>query len=35
MYRTETWIDVDTGAAAGGAPMVLRLDDLKAFYAKE
>lgn len=35
MYQTETWIDVDTGAAGGGAPMVLRLDDLKPFYAWE
>ncbi len=33
MLRTDTWIDVDTGAAGGGSPMVLRLDDLKAFYA--
>ena len=33
--RTETWIDIDTGAAAGEpcAPMLLRLDDLKEFYA--
>lgn len=30
---TETWINIDTGAACGGAPMLLRLDDLKAFYA--
>lgn len=30
---TETWIDIDTGAAGGGAPMLLRLDDLKEFYA--
>lgn len=34
MLQTETWIDVDTGAAGGGAPMLLRLDDLKAFYAR-
>ena len=33
MFRTDTWIDIDTGASAGGAPMLLRLDDLKAFYA--
>ena len=32
MFRTETWIDIDTGAAGGGAPMILRLDDLKEFY---
>lgn len=33
--RTETWIDIDTGAAAGEphAPMLLRLDDMKEFYA--
>lgn len=26
------WICIDTGAACGGAPMLLRLDDEKAFY---
>lgn len=30
---TDTWIDIDTGAACGGSPMLLRLDDLKEFYA--
>jgi len=30
--RTDTWIDIDTGAAAGGTPMLLRLDDGKEFY---
>lgn len=30
---TDTWIDIDTGAAIGGSPMLLRLDDLKEFYA--
>ncbi len=34
MVRTDTWIDIDTGASAGGHPMLLRLDDLKAFYAE-
>lgn len=29
---TETWIDIDTGAACGRNPMLLRLDDLKEFY---
>lgn len=29
---TDTWIDIDTGAAMGGSPMLLRLDDLKEFY---
>ena len=35
MFQTETWIDIDTGAAGGGAPMLLRLEDLKAFYATD
>jgi len=35
MFRTDTWIDIDTGAAGGGMPMLLRLDDLKEFYAGE
>ena len=30
---TDTWIDIDTGAACGASPMLLRLDDLKEFYA--
>lgn len=30
--RTDTWINIDTGAAAGGTPMLLRLDDGKEFY---
>ena len=30
---TDTWINIDTGAACGGSPMLLRLDDLKTFYA--
>ncbi len=30
--RTDTWIDIDTGAAAGGNPMLLRLDDAQEFY---
>ena len=29
---TETWINIDTGAAADKNPMILRLDDLKEFY---
>lgn len=29
---TETWINIDTGAACGRSPMLLRLDDLKEFY---
>lgn len=31
--RTETWINIDTGSAMGLAPMLLRLDDMKEFYA--
>lgn len=30
--KTPSWICIDTGAAAGNLPMVLRLDDLKEFY---
>ncbi len=30
---TDTWINIDTGAASGGSPMLLRLDDMKEFYA--
>jgi len=29
---TDTWIDIDTGAACGFSPMLLRLDDMKEFY---
>lgn len=29
---TDTWIDIDTGAAADLPPMLLRLDDMKEFY---
>lgn len=32
-FWTDTWVDIDTGAAGGGAPMLLRLDDLREFYA--
>lgn len=31
--KTPTWIDIDTGAAYGGSPMLLRLDDMREFYA--
>lgn len=30
--KTDTWICIDTGAAAGGRPMLLRLDDMTEFY---
>ena len=35
MFRTDTWIDIDTGASQGTAPMLLRLDDLKPYYASQ
>lgn len=31
----DTWINIDTGAAGGLSPMLLRLDDLAEFYADE
>ena len=34
MLVTETWADIDTGAADGGSPMLLRLDDMRPFYAE-
>ena len=33
-FVTPTWIDIDTGAAGGGSPMLLRLEDLKEYYAE-
>lgn len=30
--KTRDWICIDTGAAIGDSPMLLRLDDLKEFY---
>lgn len=35
MLRTDTWIDIDTGAACGGSPMLLRLEDMREFYINE
>lgn len=32
-FRTETWTCIDTGAAMGFPPMLLRLDDGKEIYA--
>ena len=32
MLKTPTWIDIDTGAAGGNPPMLLRLDDEQPFY---
>ena len=34
MLVTETWVDIDTGAAGGGSPMLLRLDDMCPFYTE-
>ena len=34
MLVTKTWVDIDTGAADGGSPMLLRLDDMRPFYAE-
>jgi serine/threonine protein phosphatase 1 len=31
--HTDTWIDIDVGGSAGNPPMLLRLDDMKEFYA--
>ena len=33
MLRTDTWVDIDTGAAMGNSPMILRLGDEAEFYA--
>jgi serine/threonine protein phosphatase 1 len=30
--KTDSWICIDTGAAMGGSPMLLRLEDRKEFY---
>lgn len=30
--HTDSWICIDTGAATGGTPMLLRLDDMQEFY---
>lgn len=32
IVKTDTWIDIDTGAGIGLAPCLLRLDDMKVFY---
>ncbi len=34
MFVTDTWADIDTGAAGGGSPMLLRLDDMCPFYTE-
>lgn len=32
IIKTETWIDIDTGAGYGRQPVLLRLDDMKEFH---
>lgn len=32
IFKTDTWINVDTGAASGLDPCLLRLDDMAEFY---
>ncbi len=32
MLKTDTWWDIDTGAAGGLSPMLLCLDDLREYY---
>lgn len=35
MLHTDTWINIDTGAGSGLAPMLLRLDDMQEFYVTD
>lgn len=35
ILKTDTWIDIDTGAARGLNPCLLRLDDMQEFYLDE
>ena len=35
MVKTDTWIDIDTGAASSLDPMLLRLDDMREFYVED
>lgn len=35
VFRTDTWIDIDTGAGQGSSLMLLRLNDLKEFYVEQ
>ncbi len=35
ILKTPTWIDLDTGAARGLTPALLRLDDMAEFYVTE
>ncbi len=34
VIKTRTWINIDTGAASGLPPALLRLDDLEVFYGE-
>lgn len=34
IIKTDTWINIDVGAAGGAHPMLLRLDDMKELYAE-
>ena len=35
ILKTDTWIDIDVGAASGFPPALLRLDDMKEFYLND
>ena len=35
IFYTDTWIDIDAGAAYGEQPVLLRLDDMKEFRLEE
>ena len=35
ILTTDTWINIDTGAACGMTPCLLRLDDMREFYWNE
>ena len=32
IFKTDTWMNIDTGAASGGDPCLVRLDDMEEFY---
>lgn len=34
ILKTRTWINIDVGAGSGQPPVLLRLDDLREFYAE-
>lgn len=35
ILKTDSWIDIDTGASGGFPPALLRLDDMKEFYLED